>query len=228
VAVCALALLGGLGGAAWASIPGPTGIIHGCYNRRGGALRVINTAAHAKCRRRESELNWSETGPPGPRGGRGLTGARGATGSRGTTGPTGPTGLPGTPGGLSNAYAMSETATVVVTAKSDVLKLSLPAGSFVVTASVTLANEDHAPGATEEANCTMAKAPDPTNEASATATIPFLEAPALAAQSVSLDGTWNLTSAETLELSCTKLSSGAVGAKQARIVATEVGSVSES
>jgi hypothetical protein len=75
------------GGIAYASIPGPGGVINGCYLKSGGALRVIDSAA--KCKSGETSLNWNQKGP---------TGARGPTGANGTTGATGPTGPSGTSG----------------------------------------------------------------------------------------------------------------------------------
>jgi hypothetical protein len=223
LALGVIALLAVLGGVAWAAIPGPRGIIHACYRRRGGALRVIDTSAHARCGRREAELNWSETGPPGPRGGRGLAGARGATGPRGAVGPTGPI---GPPGGLSSAFTTSETAPLTLTSSRQVLTLSLPAGNYVVNASVTIAGEDAKGGSTEAATCTLVKTPNPSAVASASATVPFVEGGS--AQTISLEGTWSLPAAEALELSCARNTAGSVSAKLGRIVAVDVGSISES
>jgi len=78
-----LALVVGLaaGGIAYASIPGPDGVIHSCYLKSGGALRVIDSTG--KCKSTETSLNWNQ---------KGATGAKGATGPSGASGPTGPTG----------------------------------------------------------------------------------------------------------------------------------------
>lgn len=222
LAVSLLALVVALGGAAWAAIPGPEGIIHGCYNKRTGALRVIDTAAHGKCKRGESELNWMEVGPPGPRGGGGQRGPRGEKGPPGTS---------GTNGGLSAAYTASESAAVPLSAaQAKVLTLELPAGDYAVTASVEIANEDAKGGGTEAATCALKKLPSPTGEVTAAATVPFLEhVEGGEAQTVPLAGTWSLSATETLELACTKTStgSGAVSAKLARIDAATVGSITE-
>lgn len=222
LAVGLLALVVALAGAAWAAIPGPEGIIHGCYNKHTGALRVIDTAAHGKCKRGESELNWMEVGPPGPRGG---------GGPRGVTGKTGPEGPKGAAGGLSNAYTASESTTVPLssTEPAKVLTLELPAGDYAVTASVEIANEDTKPG-TEAATCTLKKASSTTGEATAVATVPFLEhVEGGEAQTVPLVGTWSLSATEALELACKKTStgSGTVSAKLARIDAVDVGSITE-
>jgi hypothetical protein len=224
LALSAVALLVVLGGVAWAAIPGPNGIIHACYKRRGGALRVINTSAHAKCGHREAELNWSETGPPGPRGGRGLMGARGLTGARGAVGPAGSN---GTDGGLSDAFTTSETATLALTSSRQILSLSLPAGDYAVNASVTISNEEGPGGSTQAATCTLVKTPHPSSQATASATVPFVEGGS--SQTVSLEGTWSLPAAEALELSCEQSgATGSVGAKLGRIVAVDVGGISES
>ncbi len=220
--LCTVALLAALGGAAWAAIPGPAGIIHGCYSRHGGQLRVINTSTHARCRRREVELNWSETGPPGPRGGGGPRGLRGFTGARGATGPAGTAGGVG-PQGPSNAYAASETNAVTLAASGrSVLSLSVPAGSYVVTASVDIANEDSSPGATEKVACVINAVPSGGGEeASGIATVPFVDG-LTGEQTVPLDGSWTLSAPETLELFCTQLSAGATAASLARIDAVQV------
>jgi Collagen triple helix repeat (20 copies) len=106
VAAAGLAVLIVGGGVAMATIPGSGGVINGCYNKTGGALRVIDPAV-ASCSNGESPLNWNQTGPQGPQGPKGDTGAQGAQGDvgaqgpqgvKGDQGPTGPTGLKGDPG----------------------------------------------------------------------------------------------------------------------------------
>ncbi|HYB23221.1 MAG TPA: hypothetical protein VED41_05455, partial [Solirubrobacteraceae bacterium] len=215
-----VALLAALGGVGWAAIPGPEGIIHGCYNKRSGALRVIDIATHAKCARKEAELNWEEIGPPGPRGG---------GGPRGQTGATGPQGTAGTPGGLSNAYTASQAGPLKleIGTDADAVNLTPPAGDYVVSATVTLENKDtKAVGSVEAATCQLDRKPSGATEATAGATVAFLEGGS--SQTVALDATLSLAVTESLELSCTKTSSGTVSAVGARIDATEVGSISES
>jgi hypothetical protein len=67
-----------IGGIAYASIPDGNAVIHGCYATRDGALRVIDTSAGESCTKKETPLDWNQTGPTG------------ATGSTGVTGPAGP------------------------------------------------------------------------------------------------------------------------------------------
>jgi hypothetical protein len=62
-------------GVAYASIPGPDGVIHGCYknnNPAQGALLAIDSAA--SCPSGYTALNWNQTGPQGPTGPPGLSG----------------------------------------------------------------------------------------------------------------------------------------------------------
>jgi hypothetical protein len=52
------------GGVAYASIPGPTGVINACYTTKSPhTLRVIDSTA--KCPTGTTALNWNQTGPPG-------------------------------------------------------------------------------------------------------------------------------------------------------------------
>jgi hypothetical protein len=82
-----LALVFAMGGGAYAitSIPGPGGLINGCFQKKTGNLRVI--AAHKKCHKSEMPIAWNQTGP------RGLRGQQGPKGDAGAVGPaTGPAG----------------------------------------------------------------------------------------------------------------------------------------
>jgi hypothetical protein len=55
-----------LAGVAWASIPGPDGVIHACYKPSDGKLFVVDSAA--SCPSGSTALNWNQTGPAGPAG----------------------------------------------------------------------------------------------------------------------------------------------------------------
>jgi hypothetical protein len=86
--------LAGVGYAATGGIPGSKGVIHSCYQKSHGALRVV--PAGRRCRRSEKALAFNQTGRRGPRGfqgARGLQGkqgVRGKQGARGSVGPAGP------------------------------------------------------------------------------------------------------------------------------------------
>lgn len=74
-------------GTAYASIPESDGVIHACYAKSGGTLRVID-ASVTNCKSTETSLTWDQHGQPGPQG------------PQGEPGPAGPQGEPGAPGGL--------------------------------------------------------------------------------------------------------------------------------
>jgi hypothetical protein len=89
-----LAAVGALlvaGGIAYATIPDSSGVIHGCYQKNVGNLRVIDSSTES-CRPSEVALNWNQTGPTGATGATGATGPTGATGTTGPQGSTGPQG----------------------------------------------------------------------------------------------------------------------------------------
>lgn len=92
-AAVALATAVMAGGVAWATIPDQGGVIHGCYQKNNGQLRVVDSGAGPGCTPAETALQWNQTGPQGPQGPPGPQGASGPQGIAGPTGPTGPAGL---------------------------------------------------------------------------------------------------------------------------------------
>jgi hypothetical protein len=83
------------GGVAYATIPGAGGVIHGCYAKLGGSLRVVDTGT---CRATESPLSWNQMGQQGPQGLQGPQGPQGPQGAKGDAGPQGPAGQQGAKG----------------------------------------------------------------------------------------------------------------------------------
>jgi hypothetical protein len=78
---CAVAGAFAVAGAiTYAAVPDPGGVIHGCYLRTTGALRIID-ASSAKCSPGEVPIAWNQTGREGPAGPAGPAGASGASGS---------------------------------------------------------------------------------------------------------------------------------------------------
>jgi hypothetical protein len=84
-------------GVALATISGhAAAVLHGCYSKTTGDLRLINPSAHQHCARSELAVSWNQAGPQGvpgmqgPRGLRGPEGPKGATGATGLQGPPGP------------------------------------------------------------------------------------------------------------------------------------------
>jgi hypothetical protein len=70
---------------------GADGVIHGCYQKFNGTLRLV-AADNPACRSSEQQIAWSETGPKGEKGDQGVQGVpgeRGATGLRGQAGVSG-------------------------------------------------------------------------------------------------------------------------------------------
>lgn len=90
----ATAMLAGAAGVALATIPGSNGVINGCYEKRTGLLRVIDTEppANKKCTTFETPISWSQQGPKGDQGLQGIQGERGPQGPEGPQGPAGPKG----------------------------------------------------------------------------------------------------------------------------------------
>src|SRR3954470_4590334 len=92
-----LALCVALGGGAWAaSTIGGGGKVTACYRAGGkskGLVRLV--PAGAACKRGETAIAWSITGPRGASGATGASGAAGAAGPPGAKGDKGDTGAPG-------------------------------------------------------------------------------------------------------------------------------------
>ena len=80
VLMVSLAALLTIGGVAFASIPGADGVIHGCFAKSTGRLRVINTDRGMDCARGERRLSWNQAGVPGQDGAPGLQGEPGPGG----------------------------------------------------------------------------------------------------------------------------------------------------
>ena len=89
IIVCAVALSAAGAGIAYATIPDSAGVIHGCYQKDVGTLRVIDPSTGDTCRASESPISWSQTGPAGPQGPQGLPGTPGQNGTPGKNGKDG-------------------------------------------------------------------------------------------------------------------------------------------
>jgi len=62
------ALLAAAAGAGYAAIPDANGVIHGCYSKGKGVLRIVDTEQGETCASNETAIQWNQTGPPGPQG----------------------------------------------------------------------------------------------------------------------------------------------------------------
>jgi hypothetical protein len=77
-----------IGAIAYAAIPDASGVIHGCYSKTNGALRVIDSALSSRCAANEVAIAWNQTGREGP------AGAAGPAGPPGPAAPSGPSPVP--------------------------------------------------------------------------------------------------------------------------------------
>lgn len=148
VIATSMATLATVGTAAAVAIPGPDGVIHGCYAKSDttqsaipygrGDLRVVD--AGVACKSSEIAVSWNQKGPKGdtgPQGPQGLAGPQGEPGPQGLPGPQGaqgPKGDPGTPG-ASEGRAAFGWADDVGAGKTVVSKFAT-AGAWVAYASI--------------------------------------------------------------------------------------------
>jgi hypothetical protein len=155
VAFAVVAVAAAVGGVAYAAIPDPSGVIHGCYVSGTGQLRVYDSQSPTakKCASNETPLNWNQQGPQGPAGPAGPAGPTGPTGPTSPTGPTGPSGPTGPtgatgPAGTSNGYATSNTRTIDSTDPNNQEQLiglsGLPSGDYMVWLTITNLSGDTA------------------------------------------------------------------------------------
>ncbi len=77
IVALAAAMVLGLAGIAWASIPDSSGVIHGCRKNSDGSVRVIDSDLGQTCASGWTALNWSQTGPQGATGPAGVNGVSG-------------------------------------------------------------------------------------------------------------------------------------------------------
>lgn len=147
----AAAVAGGMvlaGGVAYAAIPASDGTITGCYTtanvRLGspkGSLRVVDDAA--QCRKTEQALTWNQTGPKG---------------DPGPEGPQGEKGDKGDPGAPGTSQAFRATGHLINVPRAEggvVVSKTVPAGSYVVTASVRAIASGSAPDEVLEIVCAL-------------------------------------------------------------------------
>ena len=87
-------------GVAYASIPGPNGVIRACYDNQSGQTRIVDlqTGLPKGCGSRESLISWNQTGPKGDKGDQGLKGDPGVKGDPGDPGQKGDPGVKGDQG----------------------------------------------------------------------------------------------------------------------------------
>jgi len=143
-AVAGAAALALAGGVAYATIPS-NNVIDTCYQRSGGALRVIDGTV-TNCSKNETALAWNVQGPKGDKGDTGDTGPQGPPGPQGVPGPAGPQGPQGPPGPQGPAGPAGSA--VRITFKPSylftgpnfekILSTNLPEGTYALTARAQL------------------------------------------------------------------------------------------
>jgi hypothetical protein len=134
VAVAIAAALLVAGGIAYATIPDGSGVIHGCYQKNQGTLRVIDTGTTQTCSSSEAPLTWSQTGPQGEQG---IQGQQGIQGPKGDTGPTGPSDVYSVDGYGQPVKGISPSPTVVTNLATT---STLPMGNYFVQSEVEIRN----------------------------------------------------------------------------------------
>jgi hypothetical protein len=83
LALGAVVLIAVAGGVAYAAIPDSHGVIHACYSKKLGVLRVIDSEAGKTCLPGEKALTWNQKGEQGPAGPQGEPGPQGPAGQAG-------------------------------------------------------------------------------------------------------------------------------------------------
>ena len=142
-AASALLVGGGTAGAAIASGPVASGVIHACYTTKAsssGGHAVALENAGRRCPRHTRALTWNQVGP------------RGATGPKGPAGAVGPQGKVGRQGppGVVTGYEASFPFNAALLGKDTVLTLTLPTKhAFIVTATVELIGDGNDTGTLE-------------------------------------------------------------------------------
>ena len=177
----AATVLVAVGTAAGAAIitggPVSSGVVSACYKTAssGGAHAVQLEDTGHTCPSGYTHLTWNQkgqTGATGPQGPKGATGATGPQGPKGATGATGPQGPKG-PAGATNAYVDYGPGGAIGNANyTTVGQLTLPAGNWVVSATIDLAFNNSGGASADSINCDLGDGAD--NEIDqASATIPL-------------------------------------------------------
>jgi len=206
-----------------ATIPGTGGVIHACYSRSGGTLRVIDDSV-TNCKQGETSLSWNMKGEPGPTGPAGATGpagpagAPGADGAPGVTGPQGVQGPEGPAGSIAGYQAVALSGGNLNSTGSDVVvSLLLPAGNWSVSTRVLVQSA----GGTEYfVGCSL-RSPNPEDSISALESV-STQAQQTSSQVLPMMALVALPTGGTLEVVCGDSLGQPARWSNAKIVATQV------
>ncbi len=207
-----------LGGIAYANIPDSGGVIHACYKKNQGDLRVIDTEKAQACLGSEEPLTWNHTGPQGIQGPSGPSGPSGPAGIQGPSGPSGPS-------GASHAYSdtNNQALTFISPNSNTITQLTLPAGNYVVmaTGSVVKSGYFNTAGSNNDVKCSLNDPDDNAITASLATANDFSNY--TDAVPYSMVATMSLSSGGTITVSCATVT-GTVGAELDfnSLVATQV------
>src|SRR5713226_3923963 len=198
----------GAGGVAWAAIPS-SGTINGCFQKNNGQLRVIDPSSTSKdpnsstCRPDEQPISWNQIGPPG------------------APGPPGPTGPPGEPGprGPSDAFFNRGPDTALTPAPQIMAHLALPAGDYVLTASLRATNSS---GSISTFFCDLAT---PNQVAESIADVLAAHDRDAGAAPMAIDSADSLAAPGTATLRCASIRGNEQAVREVRLVATQVGTL---
>jgi hypothetical protein len=188
-------MVGMAGGLAYATIPGPQGVIQGCYSKANGSLRVIDAPA-SSCTSKETALAWNQ---------------------QGVAGPPGPSNAYSANSGLDPVDFVAPTEPTLAT-------LSLPAGAYVFNAKVTVGNRTGDDGASVGCALRYGAGAGvliDVAEARLATGAPFATA---SFATLPLAGTRTLDAPQTVRMVCTTTSSGAF-AQYAQLNAVHVGAI---
>ena len=141
----------GIVGMALAAIPSSSGVISSCYEKKAGALRVIDAQAGAVCKSTELALAWNQVGPAGlkaPQARQDHAGPSGPAGPKGPSGPAGGTGPAGPAGQDSGPlFFTGATGTATPAGQSVIPRLDVPAGVYHMVTTM-IATNNYEPRAT--------------------------------------------------------------------------------
>jgi hypothetical protein len=175
IAGAAALALAGASAAADAAVNSPvdgSGTIHGCYYaaNNSGSHKVVLQDAGTSCPRGSTGIAWNKTGPAGAQGPAGPAGPAGAQGPAGPAGAQGSAGPPGPagPAGVSQAYSYFRAYSIglgippVGSTRQSLGAMDLPAGSYLVSATLGIADRAHFFGADNHRviACQLWPAPD--------------------------------------------------------------------
>jgi hypothetical protein len=144
-AISAAVIAFAVAGVAFGAIPGANGVIASCYSQATGTWRPIDVEKSPadKCKASEKQLSWNQQGTKGDKGDTGPQGPAGPAGPAGPEGPAGPAGPagPSGPAGTSAGFS-SSVDSVTLAGRTSVLSKTLPAGKYILVATVELENKD--------------------------------------------------------------------------------------